>query len=946
MADEITISFDGVEVKTNPGKMVLETAIDAGVYIPYLCYHPGMKPFAACRMCVVGVEGGRGYPAACALPVQDGMKIRNDVDDVQDLRRSIMDMLVAEHPNGCLNCHRVDICGPTDVCLRHVSVNDRCVTCPKNERCELKDTVRYLGMELESSLQYKYRQIPLELGDPFYDRDYNLCIVCGRCVRACEELRGDDAICFTYRSGTALVGTSFGTSLLESGCEFCGACIDVCPVGALVERDHKWEKPVRVERTICPHCPVGCQLNLEINASGRFIRSVPELNSPANKGQACFRGKFGLEFVGEAARLRAPLIRRDGQLQEVTWDEALDHIAAILDEFKGDSFALLTSANSTNEEHYLAQKFARVVMHSNNIDQTSNVQPELVLGLERSLGYAAATDSIWDLEQSSCILVFNSNLTEEHNVVGVPIKKAAKKDTALVVIDPREVELTRYARVWLRPVPGTELLLLGGILRSVIDQGLERTQWLEENCESPATLHYALHSLDMEQVSRVTHVSQEDIAEAARLYGQAQAGAIVYALDNVPEEVQRDCVRALVNLALLTGNLGRAGSGLYPMRQGANEQGAWDVGCLPDRLPGYGRVSDDAARQALESAWSCALPSAPGLGAADALRGAREGRIRAMFVLGDSPHLENGKLGDSLAALEALDFLVVHDTFLSPAAQRASVVLPRVTFAEKEGTYTNLERRIQRLKPALSPDHSIGNGGSQAESWVICQLAGRMNVPGFHYFSAGETMDEIAGLVPMYAGVSYQRLEAESSLILRTNLESPQPTQVLYSSREYRGIQWPCFDQDSRGTPNLYVDGFPAAKAEVETPQFRAAETPGDPEYPAWFVPGRVLLQHDRETEVIKGKRNQIVQESLVELNPNHAAAWEIEEGDQVEVSGPELRLTGRARLTESVPPGVIAATSLFGQLAVDLQASEEMDPAARLPGLEIVRAKVVKVSV
>ena len=243
MADEISISFDGVEVKTTPGKMVLEAAIDSGIYIPYLCYHPGMKPFAACRMCVVGVEGGRGYPAACALPVQDGMKIRNDAGDVQELRRSVMDMLVAEHPNGCLTCHRIDICGPTNVCLRHVSVNDRCVTCPKNERCELKDTVRYLGVDLESPLEYKYRNIPLELGDPFYDRDYNLCIVCGRCVRACEELRGDDAIGFTQRSGIALVGTSFGTSLLESGCEFCGACIDVCPVGALVESDHKWKRP-------------------------------------------------------------------------------------------------------------------------------------------------------------------------------------------------------------------------------------------------------------------------------------------------------------------------------------------------------------------------------------------------------------------------------------------------------------------------------------------------------------------------------------------------------------------------------------------------------------------------------------------------------------------------------------------------------------------------------
>ena len=940
MAEEIIISFDGIDVKTIPGKMVLEAAIEAGIYIPYLCYHPGMKPFAACRMCVVGVEGGRGFPASCALPVQDGMKIRNEADDVQQLRRSVMDMLVAEHPNGCLTCHRVDICGPTSVCLRNVSVNDRCVTCPKNERCELKDTVRYLGIDLESPLEYKYRNIPLELGDPFYDRDYNLCIVCGRCVRACEELRGDDAIGFTERSGIALVGTSFGTSLLESGCEFCGACIDVCPVGALVEKDHKWEKPVRTERTICPHCPVGCQLNLEVNASGQFIRAVPELNSPANRGQACFKGKFGLEFVNRASRLRTPLIRRDGQLQESSWEEALDYIASKLPEYKGERFALLTSPNSTNEEHYLAQKFARTVMQSNNIDQTSNTQPELVIGLERSLGYAAATNSIWDLENSGCILVFNSNVTEEHNVVGVPIKKAARKDTNLVVIDPREVELTRYARLWLRPVPGTELLLLGGILKSLIDQGLEQTEWLEENCESPATLHYALHAIDLEEVSRVSHVSPADIAEAARLYGQAEAAAIVYALDNVPADLQRDCVRSLIDMAVVTGNLGKSGSGLYPMRQGANEQGAWDMGCLPDRLPGYGRVTDDTARQALETAWGCALPANPGLAASDALHAAKEGRVKAMLLVGDSANLENGKLGDGLAALESLDFLVVVDTFLSPAAERASVVLPRATFAEKEGTFTNLERRIQRLSRVLLVD----DVERQPESWVFCQLARRMNAGGLGYASSAQIMNEIAEVAPIYSGVSYQCLEEAGRMVFRTTLESPQPTQVLYSSREYPGIQWPWVEQQSSGTPTLFLDGFPSEKAEVETPQFRAAGPGMDPEYPSWYAPGRVLLQHDRPIEVIKGKRNQIVSEVWLELNPADAAAQEIQEWDEVELVTSGYRLLGRARMLESVPPGVIANTSLFGQLALDLAASEAMDPASQVPGLDTLPARISKV--
>ena len=939
MADDITISIDGVEITTQPGKMVLEAAIEAGVYIPYLCYHPGMKPFAACRMCVVGVEGGRGYPAACVLPVQDAMKIRSEGSDVQELRRSVMEMLIAEHPDGCLTCHRVEICGPNDVCLRHVSVNDRCVTCPKNERCELKDTVRYLGMDLESPLQYKYRNIPLEVADPFYDRDYNLCIVCGRCVRACEELRGDDAICFTERSGSALVGTSFGTSLLESGCEFCGACIDVCPVGALVERDHKWEKAARVERTICPHCPVGCQLNLEINSAGRLIRAIPELNSPANRGQACFKGKFGLEFVNSNSRLRHPLIRQDGVLQEATWDEALDLIATKLSGSIGDSFALLTSPQSTNEEHYLGQKFARKVMNTNNVDQTSNVQPELVLALESSLGYAAATNSVWDLEHSGCILVFNSNLTEEHNVAGVPIKRAARKDTKLVVIDPREVELTRYAHVWLRPSPGTELLLLGGVLRSLMDQGLEKSDWLEENCESPATLRYALHNLDMEQVCQATQVSQEAIAEAARLYGQAESGAIVYALDNIVAELQQDCVRALIDLTLVTGNLGKPGSGLYPMRQGTNEQGAWDVGCLPDRLPGYRPVTDDESRAAIEQAWGCTLPSGPGLGLSGVMNAAREGRVTAMVVIGDSVNFNNGKLGDGIAALSQLEFLVVHDSFLGPAAEVADVVLPRVTFAEKDGTFTNLERRIQRLRASIQ----VKNNDSRPESWVLCELARRMNVSGFDYLAPDQVMDEIARLSPIYAGVSYQRLEDESSLVLRTNLESPQPTQVLHASKEYRGIQWPCEEAGAPSTPTMYVDGFQDRKADPATPEFRIPVKQADADYPAWLVPGRVLLQNQREMQIIRGKRNRIERPEWVELNTADAAAWSIGEGDEVEVHTGNGQLAGLARLADSVPSGVISVTSIFGQLAVDLQANEDPDAASKVPGLDIRPARVLK---
>ena len=938
MPNDITITIDGVEVTTQPGKMVLEAAIDAGIYVPYLCYHPGMKPYAACRMCVVEVEGQRGYPAACTLPVADGMVVRNQAHEVDQLRRSVMEMLIAEHPNGCLTCHRIDICGPNDVCLRHVSVNDRCVTCPKNERCELKDTVRYLGMNLESPLGYKYRNIPLEVADPFYDRDYNLCIVCGRCVRACEELRGDDAIGFTERSGQALVGTSFGTSLLESGCEFCGACIDVCPVGALVERNHKWEKARRVERSICPHCPVGCQVNLEFNGKDELIRAVPEINSPANRGQACFRGKFGLEFVNDGDRLRSPLIRRDGVLQEATWEEALDYTADRLRTFNGTEFALLASPTGTNEELYLAQKFARVVMGSNNVDLTSNTNPELVWGLETTLGVPAATNPIWDLEHAGCILSFNNNATEEQNVLAVPIKQAARKDAKLVVIDSREVELTRYAHLWLRPAPGTELLLLGGILRSLLDQDLVREEWLDEYCESTATLRYALGSLEMGDVAETTGVSATDIAEAARMFAAAGAASIVYGLDNIPDDHERDCVFALVDLALLTGNLGKPGVGLYPMRQGANEQGGWDVGCLPNRLPGYGWISEETDRLAVEAIWGAPVPEPPGMSLAESVDAALNGKLKAAMVIGNSPNFSNGRLGDAIEALSKLDFLVVHDTFLTPVAQRADVVLPRVTFLEKTGTYTNMERRVQLLKPGLQREDA-----AKPEGWLFAQLAQRIGADEFGAYTPAETMEEIGKLATIYRGISHQRLEKEGSLVLRTQLESPQPTQVLYAGRQHKGIQWPCPEANHPGTPTLFLEGFGERKAEPMTPSFNLPVPQAPSAYPLWFAPGRVLLQQNRSMEVTKGKRNQIQREEWVEMNPADAAETGVAEGDKVAIETMGGLLPGVARLNDSLPIGLLGTTGLFGQLAIDMEASSEPDPAAMIQGLEVRPARLIK---
>ena len=953
MADQITFTIDGVEVKSQPGKMVLEAAIEAGIYVPYLCYHPGMKPFAACRMCVVEVDGGRGYPASCTLPVQDGMVIKNNSNPVYELRRSIMEMLISEHPHGCLTCHRVDLCGPEDVCLRHVSVNDRCVTCPKNERCELKDTTRFLNMDLESPLSYKYRDLPVEIGDPFYDRDYNLCIVCGRCVRVCEEIRGDSAITFTERAGRALVGTTHGTSLLESGCEFCGACIDVCPVGALVESDHKWEKASRVEPTICPHCPVGCQLNLEVNRFDKVIRVVPELNSPSNQGQACFKGKFGLDFVNRKDRLKAPLVRRDGsdELEEVTWDEAIDFIAERLPRYKGSRFAMLTSPNSTNEEHYLAQKFARSVMVTNNVDQSSNACPELVNGLRETVGHAAATNSIWEVEKAECILVFNANITEEHNVAAIPIKRAVKGATRLIIIDPREVELTRYAHVWLRPRPGTELMLLGGLLKSVLQEGLEDANWLQDNCQGVDELTEALRSLDLDAVAEETGVPIESIVEAAGSYARSGASAILYGLDNVPGELQKDCVLALVDLALLTGNVGKPSTGLYPLRLGANEQGGWDMGCVPHLLPGYRDQQDSDARLDMEARWGNLVPFESGLDARGMLDSVKQGEIQAMVIIGDVADLVAGGHSswfdsdepeeDVLAVLDSLDLLVVQDHFLSPLAKRAHVVLPRVTFAEKEGTYTNLERRVQALRPALV----VKNSQARPEWWTICQVAQRMGAGGFDFGSPWETLDEIASLVPIYGGVSKSSLEAVAVLVARPDPSNPLPIQLLYSDKERPGLQWPCPAEGHKGTPVLYADGFSSAikggRARLTAPEFKSAPRPGNQHL--LYVPGRVLLQSDREMELIEGRLTGISREELVELGPDDAGALGIADGDLVEVATSRYSFQGRVVVREGAHRGTVSSTGLFGQLAVELNSSEEPDPMSKASRLTITPATVVK---
>jgi formate dehydrogenase alpha subunit len=947
MVSSITLAIDGQEIVTQPGKTILQAAIEVGLYIPYLCYYPGMKPFGACRMCVVEVENGRGTPASCTTPVADGMVVSTNTPQLQDLRKGITELIISEHPHGCLTCHRTDInganlCGPEDICQRHVSVTDRCVACPKNERCELKDTTIFVGTGLTTPLTYKNRNLPVLNKDPFYDLDLNLCIVCGRCVRACEELRGDSAITFTERSGISLVGPAHGTSLLESGCEFCGSCIDVCPVGALVESDYKWEKAVDYVSTTCPHCPVGCQLKLEVNKRGKVIRAIPVLEADANHGQACFKGKFGLDFINSRSRLKTPLIRRDGSLQEASWEEALALVAEQFSKYKGDQFAAIGSYRGTNEENYLLQKFTRVVMETNNVDHSSNLKPEMVEPLGEALGYQAATNPIWDLEDAKCILTFGTNTTEEHNVVAVPVKRAVKNGAKLIVIDSREVELTRYATTWIRPRPGSDAVLLGGMLKVIVDEVLEDQGFVGEKCDNLDSLKHSLWQFDLNKVEEMTGVSQDEIRLVARTFAENSPAAIVYALDTVPQSQRVDCVNGLVDLALLTGNIGKASGGLYPLRSGTNAQGSCDVGCVPNLLPGYQSVDDALARTTLQEAWGVETPSGRGMGVIEVFQSISAGNIKAMLVAGDNPSFSNGDLRDAIEAARALEFLVVQDTFLTGLAQVADVVLPSVTFAEKEGTFTNLERRVQPLRKVLD----IQNSGSRPDWWMTCEIAKAMNAQGFDFHCAAQVLDEISNLIPLYAGITYQRLLSKKGVlepVLMPNF--PLPSQLHSSTGgQNEGIQWPCLTSEDVGSSVLYTEGFPIGKARLIPLEMKEVPSMTTADFPLLFLPGRVLHQSQVEMEVVvAGQKNHIQRDELLKLHPSDAADMGIQEEDWVEVISSSERIRAKAKLTDDAFRGTVSATFLFGDLMTRLESSEDPDPMSHVPGLPVTPVRLAK---
>lgn len=910
MSEEIKLTIDGQGVKARTGMTVLEAAQEAGIYIPTLCADPDLKPYGGCRLCIVEIEKMRGFPTACTTPAGEGMVVQTNTEAVNDIRRTVVELLLSDHPSECLICHRRERCGPFDICLRNVTVTERCVTCAKNGNCELQDIVDYLGIT-ELPFHHTERTYPIDASNPFFYRDLDKCVLCGKCVRVCDEILGVGAVAIVNRGFGSKVSTFGDKPILDSNCVSCGECVAHCPVGALMPKVA--QRPEKEVATTCTYCGVGCGMYLGVR-DGKLISSRGRRENPSNEGLLCVKGRYGYSFVNSPDRLTTPLIRKDGRLVKASWDEALDLVASKLATYKPEEVSVLSSARCTNEENYLMQKFARAVLKTNNVDHCARLcHAPSVAGLMQSFGSGAMTNSIKEIGEAKCLLIVGSNTTEAHPVIGMKVQMAVRNGAKLIVIDPREVDTVRYADIWLRLKHGTDIPLLMGMAKVILDEGLADLDFIKERCENFDEFQKSLKVYDLDYVERITGVPKDKIVAAAKLYASIKPAAILYTLGITEHSHGTENVIGTANLAMLTGNVGKSSSGVNPLRGQNNVQGACDMGALPNVFPGYQAVADAASRDKFAKEWGVPVADKPGLTITDVFAAGTEGKVKALYISGENPAVTDPDATHVQEFLKKLDFLVIQEIFLTETAELADVVLPGASFAEKDGTFTNSERRVQRVRKAIEPV-----GDSRPDWLITCQIAQRMGYNNFEYKNPSGIFDEMARLTPSYGGISFKRIEKF-------------------------GLQWPCPTPDHPGTPILHTKLFTRGKGRFIPLEYRPPAELPDKEYPLILSTGRCLYHyHTSMTRQVEGL-NVLRGEELVQLNPNDAAALGIADGDKIRVSSRRGEVTAKAWVTEVTPEGAIWMTFHFADSPTNVLTNPVLDPIARIPEYKVCAVRVEK---
>jgi formate dehydrogenase major subunit len=899
-APTISLEVDGLPVAVPEGTSIMRAAALAGIDVPKLCATDRLDAFGSCRLCLVEIDGRRGTPASCTTPVADGMVVHTQTPKLAKLRENVMELYISDHPLDCL-------------------------TCAANGDCELQDMAGVVGLR---QVRYGYEgenhfDAVKDQSNPYFDFDPSKCIVCSRCVRACDEVQGTFALTIEGRGFDSKVSPGAGESFMDSECVSCGACVQACPTATLQERSViELGMPSRSVITTCAYCGVGCSFKAELRGD-ELVRMVPHKDGGANEGHSCVKGRFAFGYATHPDRKLKPMVRDTitDPWREVEWDEAIDTVARRMLDIRrrhgAGSIGAITSSRCTNEEVYVVQKMVRAAFGSNNVDTCARVcHSPTGYGLKQTFGESAGTQDFRSVAQADVIVVIGANPTDGHPVFASRMKQRLRQGAKLIVVDPRRIDLVRSPHIeadhHLQLNPGTNVAVVNAIAHVVVTEGLVDQSFVAARCEGfdEWVEFISRPENSPEAVQSITGVPAGEVRAAARLYAQAPNGAIYYGLGVTEHSQGSTMVMGMANLAMACGNIGRDGVGVNPLRGQNNVQGSCDMGSFPHELPGYRHVSDDAVRGIFENLWGTALLPEPGLRIPNMFDAAIEGTFRGLFVHGEDIAQSDPNVQHVVAALGAMELVVVQDLFLNETAKFAHVFLPGASFLEKDGTFTNAERRINRVRAVMKPKNGM-------HEWdIVCRIASAMGYP-MRYDHPGQIMDEIAALTPTFAGVSFERLD------------------------EVGSIQWPCDEDAPDGTPIMHVDSFTRGKGRFVPTPFVPTDERSTRRFPLILTTGRILSQYNVGAQTRRTANIAWHQEDLLEIHPHDAEDRGITDGDEVTLASRVGTTKLRAKISDRMPTGVVYTTFHYPVTGANVVTTENSDWATNCPEYKVTAVQV-----